>query len=68
MTELLSGSLPATSLDQSQRLIFGIVAFERQQIRRVKNADHTVRVVLFAPIQIPSSTFLAKTPLEALKD
>ena len=68
LADLLSGPLPATSLDLSQRLIFDLVAFERQQIRRVNNAEHTVRVVLFAPIQIPSSAFLAKTPLEALED
>ena len=68
LADLLCGPLPATSLDQSQRLIFDLVAFERQQIRRVNNADDTVRVVLFAPIQISSSAFLVKTSLEALED
>ena len=38
LADLLSGPLPATSLDQSQRLIFDLVAFERQQFRRVNNA------------------------------
>ncbi len=68
LADLLSGPLLATSFDQGQRLIFDLVAFKRQQIRRVNNADDTVRVVLFAPIQISSSAFLAKTPLEALED
>ena len=30
LADLLSSPLPATSLDQSQRLIFDLVAFERQ--------------------------------------
>ena len=32
LADLLSGPLLATSLDQSQRLIFDLFAFERQQI------------------------------------
>ena len=68
LADLLSGPLPATSLDQIQRLIFDPIAFQRQQIRRINNADYTVRLVLFAAIQIPSSALFAKTPLEALEE
>ena len=68
LADVLSDPPLATPFDQGQRLIFNLVACERQQIRRINNADEAVRVVLPAPNQIPSNTFLAKTFLGALED